>query len=437
MDTLDRRRFLTACVAATAASVAGCSRPKADAGDPYTEWMPASDGGAVSAYVDFTLSADESDINPILPLVVPGNDDSGDLAPTVNLDGLRDPLLTFPLRTGGRLLGAGALSLAVVGLGDLVDPARPTTGVTEIVFVDGVTVGLGDFETADVDERLRTGPERTRFEGVGERGEFTRYESVEGDGVAAVSDTALIVSTDRERFRAVLATWQGTRENAAAADDTFATLLNETDTGHVAVGWEGPVDLDGYTFGDVERAPAGGLVSTADDVVGSVTFEPTAGEMTADLAFRDVDGVDQTQLDARLGTRSTERTLSVDGDHVVVSGRYTAETVDIDFVAEETPKSTTVPKTVDPPPKVAAAVPDNTFEFTYDERERAVRVGFTKTVSADKVTVTAVESGFTNSTTTPEGLAYLSVQVDPSGDVVLVSVTVDGVSGVVARYDVP
>lgn len=442
MPSLTRRRFVAGSLAAAATTLAGCTSPPTDGPEPYAEWLPAKPSGTVTAYIDFTLSEETSQINPVLPLVVPSGSQGGsggNLAPTLSsLEDIDDPLLTFPLKTGGRVLAGGIITLAVVGLGDLVDPSQPASGMTEVFFADGTTVGMGDLDPEAVGERLRTGPEQSRFESVGESGDFTRYEFVEGDdGFAAVSETTVVVANSRERVERVLATHRGDREDAAAADETFASLLDATDTGHVLVGWDGPVDLGQFTLGTGGVESAEGVVAESDDVVSSVRFDPDDGELTANLALSAADGVDESRFDERLGSASADRSLSVDGNRVTASGTYTEETVDLDFVANEDPATTTVPSGDDVPPKVAKAVPDDTFEFTFVPEEERVRVDFTAEFEADEVALKAVESGYETSTTTPAPIEYMNVSVDPDSDTVLVVVTVDDASGVVARHEVP
>jgi hypothetical protein len=441
MSRFTRRQFVAGSLTVGAASLAGCISPTVDQPEPYAEWLPAKANGTVTAYLDFTLSEETSQINPVLPLVVPGGggDDGGNLAPTLsNIEDIDDPLLTFPLETGGRVLAGGFLTLAVVGLGDLVDPNRPEFGMTEVFFADGTTVGMGDLDAEAVGEGLTTGPERTRFERVGERGDFTLYAFVEGDdGFAAVSESTVVVANSRERVERVLATRLGGHKNAAAADDTFGNLLDATDTGHVLVGWDGPVDLGTFTLGDGGVQSAGGVVEEADDVVSSVRFDPAGGELTANLALEAASRVDESRLEQRLGAASADRSLSIDGSRVTASGTYTEETVDLDFVADEASTTTTAPRGDDVPTKVAKAVPDGAFEFTFLAETEQVRVDFTADIDADEVALKSVESGFETSSSTPGVIEYLNVSVNPDGDTVLVIVTVDDESGVVARYEVP
>ncbi|SEW23713.1 hypothetical protein [Halobacterium jilantaiense] len=73
----------------------------------------------------------------------------------------------------------------------------------------------------------------------------------------------------------------------------------------------------------------------------------------------------------------------------------------------------------------------------FEPDQNAARVQFVSTVVADSVTVEAVQSGDTTPTSTPGSVSYLEVGVEPGGDEVVVSATVDGESRVVHRERFP
>jgi hypothetical protein len=340
MDKLGRRRFLAVGLSTTAASIAGCIAPGSRDSGAYS-WFPAQSSGTATAYLDYTLSEDTHQINPVLPLILPSNeqDNNGDAlaSPLSNVDDIPDPLLTFPLEAGGRFLGTAALSLANIGLGQLVDPARPTEGVTELFFANGVTVGMGDIDPSDVSKTLQTGPDQSRFESVGEDGAYTLYrQQSDDDGFAAVSESAVLVAESRTQLEAVLDTRRGNRENVAEADDTFSNLIDTTDKGHILVGWGAPISLAQFSIGDEPVEPTTTFISADDDVVSSATFEPESGQITTDLAISTADSVTQDRLDERLGSASADYSLSTDGNQVTASGRYTESTVNINFAADRT-----------------------------------------------------------------------------------------------------
>lgn len=337
---LTRRGFLAGSLAATVTAITGCTSAPSDDAEPSTDWVPASTDGTVAAYLDFTLSADASHINPVLPLIVPSDDRQGDGTglelPLSNVDKIQDPLLEFPLETGGSVIGGGALSLALIGLGKLVDPARPTEDVTELVVTDDATVGLGDIDTDGVDETLRTGPDRSQFDVVGERDDYTLYGSgTEIDAFVAVDDTAVVVADTRRQASAVLDARHGDRNNVTAVNDTFASLLETTDAGDVRIGWQPPIELGQHTVGPDGADPASSLVKTDDVVASSVTFQPNDDEVTADFALEAADKVVSTTFKDRLGGASTERSLSLDDRRVTASATYAASTIGLEFVADD------------------------------------------------------------------------------------------------------
>ncbi|WP_181686975.1 hypothetical protein [Halorhabdus salina] len=441
MDNLDRRRFLAVSLSTTIGSIAGCGVPDAKVSGPY-DWAPKQDDGMVTAYIDYTLSEDTSRINPVLPLIVPSSEQNNSddaLASTLsNVDRIADPLLTFPLETGGLVLGTAVLSMATIGLGPLVDPARPTEGATELFFTNGVTVGVGDIDSSDVDETLRSGPERSRFESVGEDGEYTLYRRQSDDnGFVAVGESAVIVAESQTQVEAVLDTRHGSRENVVEADDTFSALIDETDTGHVLVGWNAPIEPAQFSIGDERIDSTAAFISANDDVVSSVTFEPDDGEIRTDLALSADDDVDESQLDEHLGSASADHSLSIDENRVTASGRYTESTVNLNFVADRTTTTRpTVARRDDLPQEVAEAIPDGAFEFKNAEEESTVRVRLVGEFDNAEITIQAVESGFSSTLSVPTSIRWIDVSVDPDGDVVVVSATVDGASGVVARHEV-
>jgi hypothetical protein len=130
--------------------------------------------------------------------------------------------------------------------------------------------------------------------------------------------------------------------------------------------------------------------------------------------------------------------ISIDGDRLSAEATYQEDVVNVDFVERQTPTQTpTIPDGEDVPQKVAEAVPENAFSFSYKEDKGIVRVNFDKEVEADKVTVRAVNSDSETSSTTPEALTYLTVYLGSGSDEVVVIVTVDGSSGEVARKQFP
>lgn len=447
MQHVDRRRFLEFGVAGAAAALGGCLSSGRNESSTYTDWIPTTGDRLRTAYADLTISQASSDIDPLLPLALPSGDgaDPAEFTPDFSeVDDLTDPLLEIPLQTGSRVIVASSLSLAFAGLGYLVDPAEPTVGVTELFLVDSTIVGTGEIDAAKADEALRSGTPGPfgdlRFEVVDDGDEYTTYEpSGEETGTAAVSDSAVLVADTREQVRAVLDARRGDRGRAVEEDDDVAWLFDAAGTGDILVGWQGPVEFEDFSWGGGESALETGVVSAQNDVVASVALSPEAGDVTAGFALRDpdLDGETGDRLASRLGSSAQERSVTVEDDRVSATATYPDDVLDVELVEPgRTTQRTTVPDGDDLPPEVAAAVPEDAFEFSYDEDQGTVRVNFVAEFEADRVTVTAVESENEVSTSSVGAVNYLNVFVGSGGDEVVVTVTVDGETGAVAREEV-
>jgi hypothetical protein len=444
--SLNRRRFLALAATSTATALAGCSGSRSD--PSYAEWIPASDGRILTAYLDLTLTEKTSNIDPILPLVVPPTDEPepGELVPDLSsLDRIEDPLLRFPLQTGGRIAGLSTLSLAFAGLGDLIDLENPTRGVTELFVANDTVIGTGDIDVSNADEALRSGTSgpfgENEFEVVGEGDGYTHYEpTADISGAVAVGESAVLVADTGAAVRTAIDAKNGSHGRAVEENDVFDWLFDTAGTGDVAVGWIGPIQLGEFYWGSQDPTLPTDIVSRQDSVAASVTFSPGSGEATAEFALRR-DGLARARVDrmeGQLGTSSDDTSLSVENDRMSATGTYAEDALAIDFVeSRETTPTTTVPRGEDVPPEVADAVPGNAFEFVYKEDVNRVKVNFLKEFEADSVTVRATESEFETSSSTPGPITYLTVSVAPEGDEVVVIVTVDGESGVVAREEVP
>lgn len=444
MPHFTRRRFLQFTATGTAAALAGCAGGSSDA--THADWLPQGDDYTLTAYIDLSLTGKTARIDPLLPLILPSDEDGGPerFLPVIpEFEDIDDPLVTFPLRTGGQIIGVGSLSLAVAGLGYLVDPDATDAGVTELFLANDTVVGTGEIDTDRADEALRSGSTNflgeLRFEAVGENGEYTIYQPTMDDpATAAVSESAVVAGDTRADVQTVLAARRGDRQRATEASDALGWLFENAGDGDILVGWRGPVELGDFYWGDPESQPGAGLVSGRDDVVSSVTFAPESDEITADFALQNQDSDEdaKTRLASRLGAASDDATVSVDAERLTAAATYAGDALNVSFhEPQATTEQTTVPGGDDLPEEVAAAVPDNAFEFEYQESQNTVRVNFVASVDASEVTVRALESGGETSTTTPEVVTYLNVFVAAGGDEVVVTVTVDGVSGVVARRE--
>jgi hypothetical protein len=453
-DAVTRRQVLALAASGTAGALAGCVGPGDGAEDAaWTDWLPDARDQVRTAYIDLAVSREVSTVDPLLPLVLPSDGDDDERAAYVPqlsaLDEVDDPLLQLPLQTGVQIIAVSTLSLAFAGLGDLVDPATPDDGVTELFLANDTVVGTGTVDAEAAGEALRAGSAgafgEVRFERVAEDGEYGVYEPVAGEeGVVAVSEDGVVVGDARQEVQQVLDATRGDAERAVESDG-FGALFEAAGAGggDVLVGWEAPVDFSEFAWGDSAVEPAGDLVSASDDdVVASVSFSPGSGEVAAGLALRSpaLDDDDaRARLRAELGAASGDSSVSFDGGVASASATYPTDVLDVDFVAQPTttPEQTTAPGGDDLPPEVDAAVPDDAFEFVYRPEQGTVRVNFRESIEADSVTIRALEAESETSTSTPEGLTYLTVFVDTEGDVVVVEVTVDGVTGEVAREEIP
>lgn len=454
-DAVTRRQVLALAASGTAGALAGCVGSGDGAGEAaWTDWLPDDRDQVRTAYIDLAVSREVSTVDPLLPLVLPSDGDGDERAAYVPrlsaLDEVDDPLLQLPLQTGGQIIAVSTLSLAFAGLGDLVDPAAPDDGVTELFLANDTVVGTGTVDTEAADEALRAGSEgafgEVRFEAVADDGEYGVYEPVaDEEGAVAVGGDGVVVGDTRREVQRVLDAARGDAERAVESDG-FGSLFEAAGAGggDVLVGWEAPVNFSEFAWGDSAVEPAGDLVSASDDdVVASASFAPGSGEVAAGLALRspglDDDDDARDRLRAQLGAASGDSSVSFDGGVASASATYPTDVLDVDFVAQPTttPEQTTAPGGDDLPPEVDAAVPDDAFEFVYREERGTVRVNFRESIEADSVTIRALEAESETSTSTPEGVTYLTVFVDTEGDVVVVEVTVDGVTGEVAREEIP
>ncbi|WEL22804.1 hypothetical protein [Halorhabdus sp. BNX81] len=448
MTALHRRRFLELGAAATVVALGGCL---ADDDTPsYAEWIPATAGGVRVGYLDFSIARETTAGEELLPLILPADATGGPgevLTEISGADSVDDPLLTWPLEIGGRLVAGASIAIAVSGLDYLIDPAQPDRGIDELFMADTVAVGRGEIDLDEATERLRAGSDDPtggiQLEESGSIGEFTLYEPSDDetlDGVTAISETAVLVADTSEAIRGVVEATADDRAREIEKTEPFEWLLKTAGDGHVAGGWLGPIDLGDAYFGDPAERPVADLLREDDDVLASVRFDADSGEVTASLAARrPLEGATAEQFESRFGSESEDHSVTVKDERVTASGTYSEDVLDFEFTRPDR-TATGEPdasEAVDPPEAVAKAVPEGAFEFTYVEGDNRVRVGIVKELQADEVTFSAVQTDSEASTTTPRSGLYMYLYVDPAGDTVIVTATVDGTSGVVARKEFP
>ncbi|PSP18383.1 hypothetical protein BRC62_03260 [Halobacteriales archaeon QH_10_67_13] len=245
--SLSRRRALQIGAASLVPSLAGCLGD--DRGRPwYAAWLPAGDGLAIAA-VDLTRSADSEDGLSLLPAAVPGDDDPPTPVRKFELDisgleGVTDPLVTFPLEVGARRVGFSTLGLGVTDLFPVIDrPEEFASELRRLLVLNSTIVAAGTVDQAEIDRRL-TGvpaPFAAAYERTGSvAGSYDRYEPTETpDGLdqvptVAVGSEAVVVSFDGDRLQRVIETKTGDRQSANG--DRLAWLLKRVGAGDIVAG---------------------------------------------------------------------------------------------------------------------------------------------------------------------------------------------------------
>ncbi|RXK51102.1 hypothetical protein [Halorientalis pallida] len=449
VSSCGRRQFLGLGAGAVAAALGGCFGLGGGDYPGYADWIPPSDEGLLVGYIDFRVTRDSPRADRLLPLLLPSRDggEAAEFVPELSgLDGIDDPLLGWPLQVGGRLIAGAAIGIAAGGLGYLVDPEKPEEIVDELFVADGVAVGVGEIDESEADESLREGTDdligRMPFEPSGDYRGFTIYEPTvdDFDGVTALGESSVVVANTREELEAAVDAQRGDGSLAVDEDGTFEWLVDEGGRGDLVAGWNGSVDPSEYMFGDTDGVIANDLLTDRDHVLGAVDFAPDEDEITAELAVQDagLDGSGRDRLQSELGTSSGDTSFTGGERRLSATGTYTSRVLDVDF--SQPSKTPATPETEvpsgDPPPEVAEAVPEDAVEFSYDG-DRKVKVGLTADMAVDKVTMRALESGWEGSTTTPQEGLYFYVYIDPEGDEVAVTATVDGTTGTIAREKFP
>lgn len=441
MLELTRRRLLELGSAATAVSVAGCF------GAPGSEgpraWFPSGTGSLLTAHLDLEVTRQTSNVDPVIPLFLPSNDreDPTEFVPNLPpAEEIDDPLVRFPLTAGGQVIGVSALALVAAGLGHLIDPEASTRELTELVAVDDTVIGIGDIDVARAEESLRSGTGsafgQIKFTEAGQNGQYTLYEANTDEGsFIALSDDAVVGAEAKDSVRTAIETRRGDHERVVATDATAKWLFDTVGASDLSVGLLGPVDLEDYYWdgGDVNTPIE--LLAGRENLVSGLSFAPEKEEITATLAVQE-SGLDDTvrnRFETRMGS-AVDASSSVRDDRLVASDTYTDDVLDFEFTERSTPsEEPDVPAGDDVPQEVAAAVSEDTFAFSRNRQKGTVRVDFQEEFDADEVTIRARPSGNESSTTTPDPVTYLTVIVSPDDESVVVIVTVDGSSGIVAR----
>ncbi|QSG04998.1 hypothetical protein [Halapricum desulfuricans] len=441
MIELTRRRLLEAGTAATALSVAGCLQSPESG--PNTGWFPAGRGRRTMAYLDFGLTQSVSDVDPTIPLFLPSETEGGptEFVPRLpSADELSDPLVRFPLEAGGQVIAVGILQLAATGLGDLVDPERSGRGITDLFVVDETVIGAGDIDVGRAAESLRSGTDgafgEVRFTSTGDHDGYTLYESdLEDSVVVALGEDAVVAAGTAADVRTVLETRAGENDRLAATHDTAGWLFDTAGLGNLSVGWINAIDLEEYYWDDQSVSRAAETLGEHEHALATLSFAPERDEVTADIAIADPDFEASVtdRIESRFGSAAVEASTSVDGDRLTVTGTYTDDAIDVEFDERGRTETPAAPSGEDVPEPVREAVEGGEFTFEHQPENSLVRVNFEGDIDADEVTIRARPSGLESSMSPADSIRYLNVMVESDDREVIVIVTVDDSSGVVAR----
>lgn len=434
-------------VAATALLAgAGCLSTGGDDRPAYTDWVPADDDGFAFAYAEFDITAEtEDDDIRLLPFLLPAPSDDGNERPVELPDGAlgsrEDPLLSFPVDTGGWVLAGAHFAFWGAGLRSLVERGQSET-VEQLLAVGDVAVGTGEFDTDALDRRLRSdsGSEfGSAYERVEDTGAFRFYERTETEAsldnvdAVALGEDRVVIGPDRDAVERVLETTRGERSRAVDSSDAFDWLVETAGDGNSAVGWHGPLEI-GSLFGETGGELARELFTTADDVLASVTLDPETGEVTVDVAVHSdsLPADRRDTLESTFGGDDRETSVSADGTFSV-SGQFD----EIPFQPLGSDWTDDLPSGDDLPTKITQAVPEGAVEIVESpNREDVYRVELGD-VRADEVVARAIEADREATVDSPASTNWVTVDPDPDGDEIRVVVTVDDVSGVVATRTVP
>lgn len=440
-----RRREFLGSLAALAAASAGCLGDDGDSRPGYTDWVPA-ETSVNFGLVELDVATETGGDRPgLLPFLLPAPRDGGDEQPVeLPNDALirsEDPLLATPFQVAGSVIAGAFLGLSTFGLSYLADREDPDTA-DRVLFVDGVGVVVGTFDTGRADERLRTSSEQafveTDYEPVDETDRLVYYEPVEdGDAqtsVAVSADRILFARSRDEIERAVeLGAGNGTR--AVDAVEEFGRMVDGTTDRQVVAGWLAPVN-ERQLLGPPDDLRIWNLLELdGTDFVTSVRLQPTDGSLTVDITTGAValGSRSPDELRAQLGGQSRDHSVAVENGLLAVSGTYG----DIPFEPLDKEPADELPSDGDLPPEVREAVPEGAVGFTdAPDQEGLVRVELGD-IQADEVRILSAESDRETTVDSPAATNWVVFYPNPDGDEITVVATVDNESGVIASEQYP
>ncbi len=446
--SLSRRRALQLGAASVVPSLAGCLGGDSDR-PWYAAWLPAGDGLAIAA-LDLTRSADSEDGLSLLPAAIPGEDDPPTPVREFELDisgleGVTDPLVTFPLEVGARRVGFSTLGLGVTDLFPVIDrPEEFASELRRLLVLNTTIVATGTVDREEIDRRLTgvSAPFTAVYERTGSvGGGYDRYEPTETpDGleqvpIVAVSSEAVVVGFDGNRLRRVIETKTGDRPSANG--NRLAWLLERVGAGDIVAGTIGspPAERLGAETIDPPLAPANGEDMLAAVDVGS---EEEAVRARFALAADELDEARRTAVESKLGAAASEGSVDTTGDRIAATGTYDAATIDV-----------TIPERTDEErlsrSEVKKLVPEGTLDSWYvpplENGYGTFWVGVTADTNAAAIRL-ETDSGGDNEVDPREGSVEagtsVAAQVDPTGDeVTVLAVDEQGTAGELTTLGVP
>ena len=308
-----------------------------DAGDGTGD---GSGGGTAAPYAKWVYEsayegAEDPGINAIslrYQTLSESSSDDGDGGESETPD---DPLIGV---TASYLIGAALAIGFGVGAAPIGD-AGEEGGPTEIATVaSGGTILEGAYDP----DAIGTAIEEADGSTVGTDGDYTLYETT---GLAtqtiAVSEDAIIgasegnsVSDPETRVGEIIDTQTGDVTPYAEQDDDFAALasaLPERDLMGIQYLPDGNVfeveDSGEGSEGDSEFAGPSdlGLSGTARGIALSTSIDSEAQSLTTSMAIKYAsadEADDRATVESALGTEATDRSVTVDGDTIIVEGTY-------------------------------------------------------------------------------------------------------------------
>ncbi|ERH10666.1 MAG: hypothetical protein J07HX64_02444 [halophilic archaeon J07HX64] len=387
----DRRGFLCALAAVGAAS-AGCLSLGSDDAPSYADWVPATDDGFFFAYLELGVTEGIDDGSGLLPVLSPLPSGGGERPVRIpdELDSVDDPLFSLPFRLSGLAFLNGSLNLRAAGLGGLLEREEGTT-VSELFALDGVVMGTGEFDTDELDRRLRDTDDSRGYEFVEESNGYRYYEPPEGPGTEplgtiAVGESMVALGEDRENIVQLLETVSGERERAVDGLDGFDRLVDSAGDGDILSGWYGFTDTERGAVGDEQFLP--GELGSEENVITAARFAPGGNEITVELTVQS----DSLSPDRR---ETLETTFGGgEASTSLADGRFSANRTydEIPFEPLGTDPTDDLPSGEDLPPEIREAVPEGAVEIYETSEGGRYRVEVTEPVQVDELTIRAIEA---------------------------------------------